>query len=146
MKQVDRVMAIDFGAKRLGVAVSDLTGVLAQPVTVIARSRIKEDLVLLAKVIEEYAIKRIVVGNPRTLAGAEGSQSARVHEFIKVLKRTFNLPVDLYDERLSSKQAMDRLADTGIRGRDAKASVDKVAAALVLQAYLDRRRAGRAFR
>jgi putative Holliday junction resolvase len=131
-------MAIDFGGKRLGIAVSDVSATLAQPVTVIDRSRAQDYIAALAKLFKDYDVERIVIGYPRTLAGEAGPQAAVVDEFIKTLQGAFRLPVDRYDERLSSKEALTWLAQMGIRGRKARQAVDKVAAALILQSYLDR--------
>ncbi len=135
-------MAIDYGSKRLGVAVSDISGTLAQPVMVVKRARSKQDMVILKKLVKEYDVHKIVVGYPLTLAGTEGPQSAVVERFIKRLKETLNLPIVKHDERLSSKEAQAWLAQLGIRGQKAKSKVDKVAATLFLQSYLDKEARG----
>jgi len=134
-----RIMAIDYGQKRLGVAVSDPTATLAQPVAVIERLKGQDGLAGLARLMDDYEIERIVIGYPRTLSGKVGPQAAVVEDFIKTLKRVFPVPVDRYDERLSSKEAKTWLAQMGVRGQKAKGAIDKVAAALILQSYLDRR-------
>ena len=134
-----RIMAVDYGEKNLGIAVSDVSATLAQPVGVIERSELRADLERLAKLARDYDVKRIVVGYPRTLAGTAGPQARAVDVFIKRLEKAFNLPVDRYDERLSTREAKSWLAEMGIRGEKAKAAVDKVAAALVLQSYLDKK-------
>lgn len=137
-----RIMGIDYGSKRLGVAVSDTSATLAQPVAVIDRSQGRGGLAGLAKLVDEYEIERIVIGYPRTLSGDVGPQAVVVDDFIKVLRGAFHLPIDRYDERLSSKEARTWLAEMGVRGRKAKGTIDKVAAALVLQSYLDKRAGG----
>jgi putative Holliday junction resolvase len=133
-----RILAIDFGEKRLGVAVSDPSQRLAYPLEVIERSALKQDIERLAALIDESGATKIVVGNPRTMAGREGPQAALVKKFIRELQLNFNLPIETYDERLSSKEARASLARAGIRGRKVKGKIDKVAAALFLQSYLDR--------
>ena len=137
-----RIMGIDYGSKRLGVAISDTSATLAQPVAVIERSPSEDGLAGLAKLVDDYEIERIVIGYPRTLSGDVGPQAVVVDDFIKSLRGVFHVPVDRYDERLSSKEARTWLAQMGVRGRKAKGAIDKVAAALVLQSYLDRRARG----
>ena len=137
-----RIMAIDFGSKRLGIAVSDSSATLAQPVTVIQRTQESEDLEQLFRLAADYDVQRIVVGYPRTLRGEAGPQAAVVEKFIRKIKQRSGLPVDRYDERLTSKEARTWLAQMGVRGRKADALVDKMAAALILQSYLDRRTGG----
>lgn len=131
-------MGIDFGSKRLGIAVSDPSTTLAQPVTVIDRSVEPDYLAALAKLIKEYDVYKIVVGYPRTLGGAVGPQAAAVDKFIDNVEEALSISVVRYDERLSSKEAMTWLAQMGIHGQKAKLVVDKTAAALILQSYLDR--------
>lgn len=135
-------MGIDFGSKRLGVAVSDPTATFAQPVAVIERSKGRDGLAGLAQLFEDYDIAGIVVGCPKTLAGELGKQAAAVDDFIKTLRKVFHVPIDMYDERLSSKEANVWLAQMGVRGKKAKGVVDKMAAALILQSYLDRKARG----
>ena len=137
-----RIMGIDYGSKRLGVAISDTSATLAQPVAVIERSPGQDGLAGLAKLVDDYEIKRIVIGYPRTLSGEVGPQAVVVDAFIKSMRGVFHVPIDRYDERLSSKEARTWLAQMGVSGREAKGSIDKVAAALVLQSYLDRRARG----
>lgn len=143
MNSLGRILAIDFGERRLGVAVSDQSRVVAQPLTVVERTEVREDIEHLARIIKDSGVNKIVVGNPRTLAGAEGAQSAVVRRFVSELRRAIDVPIVSFDERLSSKEARASLAAAGIRGRSAKGVIDKVAAALFLQSYLDKE-AGRA--
>ncbi|HEB12590.1 MAG TPA: Holliday junction resolvase RuvX [Actinobacteria bacterium] len=135
--QMSRIMAIDYGSKRLGVAVSDISGTLAQPVMVVKRTRNKQDMAILKKLAKEYDVHKIVIGYPLTLAGTEGPATAVVESFIERLREALNLPIVKYDERLSSKEAQTWLGQLGIRGQKARSKVDKVAATLVLQSYLD---------
>ncbi len=137
MTRSRRVMAIDFGSRRLGVAVSDPTGLVAQPLTVIVRTDPVADIEAISKLIDDLQVARIVIGNPITLAGQEGRQSAIVREFAGDVEAAIDLPVDVYDERLSSKEARRRLQETGGDRRKDKGRIDQIAAALFLQSYLD---------
>ncbi len=135
-------MGIDYGSKRLGVAISDSSATLAQPVTVVERSKIANDLMALAKLAKDYDVEEIVVGYPLSLSGVAGKQAAVVESFIKKLEVEFGLPVAKYDERLSSKEADVWLKQMGVRGKKARKRIDRVAAALILQSYLDRKTRG----
>lgn len=132
-------MGIDYGSKRLGVAISDSSATLAQPVTVVERSKIANDLMALAKLAKDYDVEEIVVGYPLSLTGVAGKQAAIVDSFIKKLEVEFALPVAKYDERLSSKEADVWLKQMGVRGKKARKKIDSVAAALILQSYMDRK-------
>ena len=132
-------MGIDYGSKRLGVAISDSSATLAQPVTVVERSKIANDLMALAKLAKDYDVEEIVVGYPLSLTGVAGKQAAIVDSFIKRLEVEFALPVAKYDERLSSKEADVWLKQMGVRGTKARKKIDSVAAALILQSYRDRK-------
>ena len=132
-------MGIDYGSKRLGVAISDSSATLAQPVTVVERSKIANDLMALAKLAKDYDVEEIVVGYPLSLTGVAGKQAAIVDSFIKKLEVEFALPVAKYDERLSSKEADVWLKQMGVRGQKAIKKIDSVAAALILQSYMDRK-------
>ncbi|MCK4267489.1 MAG: Holliday junction resolvase RuvX [Actinomycetia bacterium] len=136
---MSRIMGIDYGSKRLGVAISDSSATLAQPVTVVERSKIANDLMALAKLAKDYDVEEIVVGYPLSLTGVAGKQAAIVDSFIKKLEVEFALPVAKYDERLSSKEADVWLKQMGVRGKKARKKIDSVAAALILQSYMDRK-------
>ncbi len=134
-----RILAIDFGLKRLGLAVSDSLGITAQGLETLERKRLEDDLRRLRKVVEEYSPERIILGNPLGQSGGETPMSRRVAEFAEKLRRRLHCPVELWDERLTSVEAdrVLRASGVGIRKR-AKAS-DRVAAVLLLQNYLDTR-------
>ncbi len=138
-----RVMAIDYGTVRLGVALSDPTRVLATPHAVVQNDqRVFERL---AAIVAQHGVREIVVGLPITVAGGDSAMTARVRAFAKRLGEKIPLPVTLYDERYTSLLAEDALRDSGKRrsARQKKGEVDKAAAAVLLQEYLDAARSGR---
>jgi putative Holliday junction resolvase len=137
-----RVLGIDFGERRIGLAVSDRSGTLASPVRTIDRRESTADPVtLILNAIEELAddaaIERIVVGLPRRLDGSDTDQTARVRLFAAELAGRTGLPIDLQDERLSSREAEERLAVRQRDWRKRKERLDAAAAAVVLQDWLD---------
>lgn len=128
-----RVLALDHGSARCGVAVSDPTGTLATPLPVIERPDSKRGLAAVAALVEELGAERVVVGLPLTLAGDEGHQAGEARTFAQKLERKVSVPVELHDERLTT-----RLAErTGGEG-----DADSRAAAHLLDSYLARTRAG----
>ena len=134
-----RIMAIDFGSRRMGLAVSDLLGITAQGIETLERKNKRSDFARLERVLREYQVQEIVLGNPLRMSGEEGRQSQKVAEFAEELRKKFQLPVHLFDERLTSAEAnrLLREADLSIEKR-AKA-VDRMAAVLILQAFLQSR-------
>jgi putative Holliday junction resolvase len=135
-----RAVGLDLGSKRIGVAVSDATGTLASPHEVIERSgdhaRDHRRLVALA---EELGAERIVVGLPLSLDGSTGPAAAAVLEEVKALAATTSIPVETYDERLTTVSAERALREQGVKGRRRRQVIDKAAAAVLLQAWLDGR-------
>ncbi|MGI8426946.1 MAG: Holliday junction resolvase RuvX [Actinomycetota bacterium] len=137
------VLAIDPGSVRVGVAVSDPTGKIALPVSVITRvgnSHIKQ----LEKIARERAVDEIVVGLPKTLKGTEGPAADAARSFADELHKRLGLPVHLFDERLTTLDAHAALRSAGVKGERQGSVVDKVAATLLLQAFLDARGAAQA--
>ena len=132
-----RTLALDIGDVRIGVAVSDPTGSVATPLTVLDTVRTRKDQRPITRLIEDYEVERIVVGLPVTMAGDEGPQARHVRALAEKVLRGIVTPVVYFDERLSSAQAMRSMRDQGVSERDARGSVDKVAAAVFLQALLD---------
>jgi putative pre-16S rRNA nuclease len=124
-----RVLALDHGEARCGCAISDPSGVLATPLAAIERPDTKKGLARVARLAEEQGAERVVVGLPLTLSGAEGAQAAAAREFAERLQRRVSIPVELHDERLTT-----RLAErTG-----GSADADSRAAAHLLESYLTR--------
>ena len=128
-----RVLALDHGAARCGCAVSDPSGTLATPLAVVERPDSRKGLAKLAALADELGAERVVVGLPLTLAGEEGEQAGEARSFAESLRRRVQIPVDLYDERLTTRMA----AATG-----GKADEDSVAAAHLLESYLAAQAAG----
>ena len=124
-------MALDYGAARCGVAMSDPSGTLASPMPVVERAGTKKGLGRLAALVAEHEVERVVVGLPLTLAGEEGAQAAETREFAQRLGRRVQAPVELYDERLTTVQA---------ERSGGSADADSRAAAHLLEAFLDSRR------
>ncbi len=139
MNSPGRILAIDFGSRRMGLAVSDLLGITAQGIDTLERKNKRSDFARLERVLREYQVQEIVLGNPLRMSGEEGRQSQKVAEFAEELRKKFQLPVHLFDERLTSAEAnrLLREADVSIEKR-AKA-VDRMAAVLILQAFLQSR-------
>ena len=128
-----RVLALDHGSTRCGVAVSDTTGTLATPLGAVERPDTKRGLAAVARLVEDRGAERVVVGLPLTLRGDEGEQAERARTFAERLERKVSVPVELHDERLTT-----RLAErTGGQG-----DADSRAAAHLLESYLARTRAG----
>jgi putative Holliday junction resolvase len=134
---VPRILAIDFGTKRMGLAVSDALGMTAQGLPTIQRTRIADDLERLRALVEEYSVERVLVGNPIGHSGGETSMSQLVAEFVEKLRRRLPCPVELRDERLTSVEANRTLRETGLSIGKRQRAVDRVAATLLLQGYLD---------
>jgi putative holliday junction resolvase len=133
-----RVLGLDVGSRRLGVAVSDPTGTLASPLTTLARRTPDEDARALAGLAAEHEAAVVVVGLPVTLAGREGPAARAVRAYLEQLRsRLPELDFRLADERLSTVAAERALVGGGVRRRDRRAVVDQVAASLFLQAWLD---------
>jgi len=138
---VTRVLALDLGSKRIGVAVSDLTGSVASPLTVIARSRSRRhDHATIAELVRDEEAELVVVGLPLSLSGAEGPAARAARAEAQALATVVAVPIETFDERLSTVTAERALAEGNVRGQARRQVVDKVAAAIFLQAYLDRRR------
>jgi putative Holliday junction resolvase len=132
-----RILAIDFGAARLGLAVSDPLGLTAQGLATRERSGLGDDLQHIGRIVEEYGVERILVGNPIGRRGQVTAMSRRAAEFAEKLRRRLGCPVDLWDERLSSVEANRLLRGSGMGIEKRRRAVDRVAATLILQSYLD---------
>lgn len=132
-----RIMALDLGEKRIGVAVSDETRLIASPYGVLKRKSRREDFERYAKIIEEQQIKLLVVGLPIGLDGEEGKQSAWVRDYTAELEQHIDIGIEFWDESLTTKDAQTSLRALGRRGKRLKDQVDAVAAALILQSYLN---------
>jgi putative holliday junction resolvase len=135
-----RYLALDVGSKRIGVAVSDELGLTAQPVLTLERRRNpREDLRSLARLCRRYAVAGIVVGNPLHLSGEMSPRAAKTQEFAASLGSLTGLPVQLWDERLTTREAHQLLYEAGRPRQEHGHVVDQVAATLILQSFLDDR-------
>lgn len=132
------VLALDVGDRRIGVAASDPTGTLASPVTTIERIDEASDVAAVLGMASEHGASEIVVGMPLSMSGGRGPQARKVEGFTRALESLSPVPVTLVDERLSSVQAERLIRDSGKRPSANRPSVDAAAAAVILQAYLDR--------
>ena len=132
-----RILALDYGDKKIGVAISDPLQIIAKPLIVINNLNYKNNLNEIEKLILENDIEKIVVGLPLTLKNTESIQTEKVITFINQLKSDLSLSVIAYDERLTSQIAKQSLIKQGIKTGHNKKDIDKTAAAIFLQNYLD---------
>lgn len=136
-----RIMAIDYGARRIGLAVTDELGVTAQGLPTLYRTNKRNDFDHLRRTLKKYGVREIVVGLPLRMSGEAGTQSAKIEEFAEALRTRFKLPVSLFDERLTSVEANRVLDETEMSGRRRKEVVDQLAAVLILEGFLGYRAA-----
>lgn len=137
-----RIMGLDFGSKTVGVAVSDSLLITAQGLEIIRRAeenKLRRTLARIEELIEEYEVEEIVLGLPKHMNASEGIRAELTQEFKEKLERRTGLPVVLWDERLTTVAADKLMIEAGIRRENRKEYVDKIAAAMILQGYLDRR-------
>jgi putative holliday junction resolvase len=139
-----RVLALDLGSRRIGVAVSDITGTVASPLTVLQRSRSRRhDHDRIAAVVRDEEAELVVIGLPITLSGNEGVAARAARTEAEALATIVDVPIETFDERLTTVTAERALSEAGVRGQARRQVVDKVAAAVILQAFLDRRAGAR---
>jgi putative holliday junction resolvase len=136
-----RVLGLDVGSRRIGIAVSDPLGITAQGLETLQRKNKRYDFEYLARVIQEYEVGEIVVGLPLRMSGAEGTQSEKMRAFAEDLRKRFGLPVRLWDERLTSAEANRFLRETELSIEKRGKAVDRMAAVLILQGWMERRAA-----
>jgi putative Holliday junction resolvase len=139
MTSPGRILAIDYGSRRMGLAVSDLLGITAQGIETLQRKNKRVDFARLQRVIRENQVQEIVLGNPLRMSGEEGTQSQKVAEFAEELRRKFSLPVHLWDERLTSAEANRLLREAELSTQKRAQAVDRMAAVLILQSFLQAR-------
>ncbi len=133
---MSRVLGIDFGEKRLGLALSDESRTLASPLTVYERTDLQSDLRFLSDLIARYQIAEIVLGLPLNMDGSLGPKAQQVLEFKRALEESLKLPVHTLDERLTTAEAERALLEANLSRRKRKAKRDALAAVLILQGYL----------
>ena len=132
-----RVMALDLGEKRIGVAISDPLRMIAQSYGVVQRTSRKADYAEYGRIIAKEQITLLVVGLPLSLSGEETEKSAWVRHYTTEMGRHINVPIEFWDEALTTVQAAESLRARGKRGQKARERIDAVAAAFILQSYLD---------
>jgi len=132
-----RVLGLDYGSRRIGVAVCDELGMTAHGIGTIVRKKRDEDLAAIAELVRGYGIEMIVIGYPIRLDGSEGIQCEKVNRFIRRLQTRLSIPVIRRDETLSTKEAEELLRDAGIRRMKKRGVTDRIAASIILQGYLD---------
>ena len=137
-----RILGLDVGSRRIGVAVTDPLGITAQGLETLQRRNKRYDFDQLAQVIRQYGVKEIVVGLPLRMSGAEGTQSEKMRVFAEEIRKKFRLPVHLYDERLTSAEANRFLRETELSIEKRGKAVDRMAAVLILQGWMERRAGG----
>ncbi len=136
-----RILGLDVGSKTIGVAVSDPLGITAQGLPTIRRQHKRKDFEQLLQLIRDYTVCEIVVGYPLRMNGAEGTQAVKMQDFAEELRRKFKLPVHLWDERLTSAQANRVLRESEMSIRRRGEVVDRLAAVLILQSFMQHRQA-----
>lgn len=134
-----RILALDHGTRRVGVAVSDEMYLIAQPLEYISPEPFADFLVRLKEILREKEVELILIGMPRNMDGSYGPAALKVQEFAAALKDAVTIPLKLWDERLTTTQAQKFLIQGGMRRDKRKEKVDQTAAAILLQSYLDSR-------
>ena len=137
-----RILALDYGSKRIGVAVSDELLTIAQPLEFIPAEPFAAFLARLKQLLQEKEASLILLGLPRNMDGSYGPAALKVQEFAAALRDALAVPVQTWDERLTTTQAQRFLVQAGVRRRKRKEKIDQTAAAILLQSYLDSRANG----
>ncbi|WML35184.1 Holliday junction resolvase RuvX [Clostridium sp. OS1-26] len=132
-----RILGLDIGDRTIGVAVCDPLGLTAQGITTIRRKSTEKDLEEIKKICEEYSVESIVAGLPKNMNGTLGPQSEKVISFCDLIKEDINLPINMWDERLTTVAAHRAMLEADLSRAKRKKIVDKMAAIYILQGYLD---------
>ncbi|MBZ4688045.1 MAG: putative holliday junction resolvase [Clostridiales bacterium] len=132
-----RFMGLDVGEKTIGVAVSDLLGITAQGVKTIKRKELESDLRELKSLVDQYEVDTIIVGLPRNMNGSYGGSAQRAKEFGEILEKELNYKIVYWDERLSTVSAEKALLEADVSRKKRRGVIDKLAAVIILQNYLD---------
>lgn len=140
MSETGRLIGLDFGSKRIGVAVSDVLGVSAHPVGEVRRTSVPRDLDAVAGYVEEYEAEGVVIGLPRNMNGTLGPAAEKVLAFASRLRSRLDVPVETWDERLTTAEAERVLIGADLSRKRRREVIDRLAAVLILQGFLDRRR------
>lgn len=132
-----RILGLDYGSKRIGVAICDELGLTAQGLATIERKNLRSVIAEISRLVREYDVEKIVIGFPKMLDGTEGIQCQKVSEFAGKLESRISIPVIKWDESLSTKEAEEILIEANMSRKKRKKVVDKLAASIILQGYLD---------
>lgn len=133
-----RIMALDVGSRTIGIACSDALLMTAQGIETIRRTSLENDFNRLRELISEYEVHELVVGMPKNMNGTKGERAEKTEEFIEKMKAVIDLPVTFWDERLSTVMAERQLIAADVSRKKRKGVIDKMAAVVILQGYLDR--------
>ena len=134
-----RIVALDVGNKRIGVAVSDPLGIIATPLSVYTRSGMQQDVDAILRIVQEQGAEQILIGMPVSMDGVEREQAQKTQRFVDAVRQKASVPVITSDERLSTVEAERRMREMGMSAERRKALRDAASAAIVLQSYLDSR-------
>jgi putative holliday junction resolvase len=132
-----KLIGLDIGNRRIGVAFGDSNLRMATPVAVLTRTSFDQDARALADFVKDYDATQLVAGLPRNMDGTQGTQADSVIAFAEKIRQTINIPLVFWDERLSTVEATRRTHETGARGKKSRRGIDALAAAVILQDYLD---------
>ena len=132
-----RILSLDVGEKRIGMAVSDALGLIAQQLETLVRKNEQDDFKRIKDIIKDREISEIVVGFPLNMDGTEGPKAAEINKFIEGLKKECSIPIKIWDERLTTREADRILRAADVSRKKRKRLDDKLAAQLILQSYLD---------
>ncbi|SHH40190.1 putative holliday junction resolvase [Clostridium collagenovorans DSM 3089] len=135
-----RILGLDIGDRTIGVAISDPLGFTAQGITTIRRRNEEKDIEALKEICNEYSVETIVSGLPKNMNGTIGEQGEKVLAFCEVIKENLNLPIEMWDERLTTVAAHRVMLEADLSRKKRKGLVDKIAATYILQGYLDRKK------
>ena len=133
-----RIMALDVGSRTIGIACSDALLMTAQGIETIRRTSLENDFNRLRELISEYEVHELVVGMPKNMNGTKGDRAEKTEEFVEKIKAVIDLPVTFWDERLSTVMAERQLIAADVSRKKRKGVIDKMAAVVILQGYLDR--------
>ncbi|MGO3017911.1 MAG: Holliday junction resolvase RuvX [Anaerococcus sp.] len=139
---MNRIMGLDVGDKTIGVALSDPLFISAQPMETIKRTKTNKDIERIIEIIDQYEVSTIVVGLPKNMNNTIGPQSMKVMSFVDLMKKKIDKEIIYQDERMTTLQSERVLIDMKVRRENRKKYIDKIAAAFILQTYLDRRSNG----
>ena len=133
-----RIMSLDVGSRTIGIACSDALLMTAQGIETIRRTSLEKDFNRLQELIAEYEVHELVVGMPKNMNGTKGERAEKTEEFVEKMKEVIDLPVSYWDERLSTVMAERKLIAADVSRKKRKSVIDKMAAVVILQGYLDR--------